>query len=164
MRAEPSILNALLSVPWFLLSASPGTQKISTPSNPEGNVVFFDDHCVLCNGVVLILLDIDSKRILRYTSLQGEFAKKELNSSKVSSPGSIVFWRNGHLFEKAEAVIQILIALDGKYNAMGKILKQIPLLILNPLYDLIARNRYRLFGKTDVCLVLNSENKNLFIS
>lgn len=67
------------------------------------------------------------------------------------------------MYDKAEAVIQILIKLGGIYKFMGIVLKVFPLVILNMLYEFIARNRYRIFGKNDACLIPTNEIRDLFI-
>ncbi|MBK9324346.1 MAG: DUF393 domain-containing protein [Bdellovibrionaceae bacterium] len=138
------------------------TGGVNVTTDPR--VVFFDGLCVLCNGAISILLKIDKRRILKYSSLQGEYAKRFLDSRYTNSGESVVFLNQGYLYEKAEAVIQILSALGGTYKFAALFLSVFPLFILNSLYDFIARNRYRLFGKRDACLIPTNENKDLFIS
>ena len=76
---------------------------------------------------------------------------------------SVVFWSDGIFYERANAVIHILIKLGGIYKIAGFALRVLPLFILNALYDMIAQNRYRMFGKNEVCLVPTEDIKNLFI-
>ncbi len=63
-----------------------------------------------------------------------------------------IFWSDGIIYDKADAVIRILLKLSGIYKFIGVTLKIFPVFILNILYDFIARNRYRIFGKNADCL------------
>ncbi len=164
MTLSHGFINALFTVPCFYLAIRLATEDPSFQTDESENVVFFDGLCVLCNGTVNELLKIDKKRILRYSSLQGEYANRRLDLGHLKSGETVLFLRQGHLYEKAEAVIEILCVLGGIYKLLAMFLSIIPLIVLNRLYNFIARNRYRLFGRRDVCLVPSKENKDLFIS
>jgi predicted DCC family thiol-disulfide oxidoreductase YuxK len=128
-----------------------------------GNIVFFDGVCVLCRESVAKLLRIDKKRVLRYSSLQGIYAQNILSTHSKKSGDSVLFLRNGHLYEKSEAVIKILSTIGGPYQLVALFLNAFPLLVLNWLYDIVAEHRYRLFGKSNECLLPTDEVKELFI-
>lgn len=132
-------------------------------SSSKDSVVFFDGLCVLCNGTIALLIRIDQGRKLRYSSLQGKFAQTVLNAQQIHSNESIILWSDGIFREKADAVIHILIKLGGMRKFMGMLLAMFPLSLLNALYDWVARNRYRFFGKNDACLVPTDDVKDLFI-
>ncbi len=127
------------------------------------NVLFFDGFCVLCSGTVRLLIKIDKKRILKYSSLQGNLAKVTLDSRHFGSNESVVFWEEGVFYERSEAVIRILVRLGGAYKIAGFALRIFPFFALNFLYSFIARNRFRIFGKNDSCLVPTTENRDRFI-
>jgi predicted DCC family thiol-disulfide oxidoreductase YuxK len=164
MTLTHGLINALFTVPCFYLAVRLATEEPSRQTNEDKNVIFFDGLCVLCNGTVSKLIKIDRKRILKYSSLQGEYAKNILDVDHTKSGASVVFLNRGHLYLRAEAVIYILLVLGGIYKLAAMFLNIFPLFILNQLYDLIARNRYRLFGIRDTCLAPTNENKDLFIS
>lgn len=164
MTLTHGLINALFTVPCFYMAVRLAPEGPSGQTEKDNHVIFFDGLCVLCIGTVNILLKFDKKRILRYSSLQGEYANGLLDLRHTKSGASVVFLSQGHLYEKAEAVIQILCVLGGIYKLAAMFLNIFPLFILNSLYDLIARNRYRLFGIRDTCVVPTNENKDLFIS
>lgn len=164
MTLTHGFINTILTVPCFYLAIRLASEDDSLHTGDDKHVVFFDGHCVLCNRAVTTLLKIDKHRVLRYSSLQASYAEKILDSRHTEFGESIVFLSHGHFYEKAEAVIHILLVLDGIYKLAAMFLNIFPLFILNKLYEFIAHNRYRLFGKNNTCLVPTNENKNLFIS
>jgi predicted DCC family thiol-disulfide oxidoreductase YuxK len=131
--------------------------------NQHSMVVLFDDHCILCNRTVHLLLRLDKTKKFKYSSLNGKFGQGLQQSKSFKSDESVIFWNNGFSYEKSESVIQILINLGGIHRVFGMILSQFPLSWLNFGYDFIARNRYRVFGKSDVCLWPSDQFKDLFI-
>ncbi|MBL7714228.1 MAG: DUF393 domain-containing protein [Bdellovibrionales bacterium] len=129
----------------------------------QQNVVFFDDVCVLCNGTVHFLIRIDRKNKLRYSALQGEFAKTLGIQARRDFNDSILFYSGGRLTDRAEAVIQILKTLGGFFGALGWIASLLPVFPLNLIYRTVAKNRYRVFGKNETCLVPSPEVRSRFI-
>ncbi len=157
-------LNAVFVLPLFILAIVLEHREFDDSITLKERVVFFDGFCILCSKTVSILLDLDKNKWLKYSSLQGEYARNTLDSTETNFGGSVIFWNKGISYKKAEAVIQILLELGGKYKIAGIFLKIFPLFFLNWLYDFIAYNRYRIFGKNDICLVPTNENKDQFIS
>lgn len=130
---------------------------------PKYSVIFFDGHCVLCNRTVKILIKMDKGRKLKYSSLQGKMFQEVQKLQHINSSESVIFWSEGKFYQRTEAVIHILLELGGIYKMLGASLKIFPIFILDFFYNFIARNRYRLFGKKDVCLIPTDEVKDLFI-
>jgi predicted DCC family thiol-disulfide oxidoreductase YuxK len=108
----------------------------------------------------IFLMTFDKGRKLKYSSLQGKMFKTLEGSERFNHNESVVFWSEGVFYQKAEAVIHILLKLGRGYKIIGRILKIFPIFILNGAYDFVARYRYRLFGKRDMCLLPTSEEKN----
>lgn len=127
------------------------------------DIIFFDGLCILCNRTVSLLIKIDTKRIFKYSSLQGEKIKSLGADGRFNFGDSIIFWSHDRVFVKAEAVINILLKLGGVYKLIGLFLKIIPIFILDYVYDLVAKNRYRIFGKNEVCMIPSDKEKDLFI-
>ncbi|EPG66670.1 thiol-disulfide oxidoreductase DCC family protein [Leptospira wolffii] len=130
--------------------------------NPTGPIVLFDGVCNLCNGTVNLLLDLDRKRVLRFASLQSEYAKKLVSDngleSQVEAVDSILVWDGKGLFSKSDAVLRITgyLGWPWKIFRLGIIL---PGRIRDSLYDFIAKNRYKWFGKTEACRMPTPELK-----
>jgi predicted DCC family thiol-disulfide oxidoreductase YuxK len=132
-------------------------------TNTPTSIVFFDGHCALCNGTVAKLIKIDHDRLLRYAPLQGEYAREHLPLSMQSATSSVLFWSEGTLYDRSEAARRILIRVGGAYRALGHLLWVIPRFIADRVYDLVARNRYRMFGRREVCSVPSPEVRQLFL-
>lgn len=129
----------------------------------QQSVVFFDDLCVLCSGTVSFLIKIDSKKRLRYSSLTGEFIRSLGELELLSGSPSVVVWSDGKFYLRSAALIHLLKQLGGIYRVFGIALNLLPRFVLDVLYNLIARNRYRIFGKKDVCFMPSPDLRSLFI-
>jgi predicted DCC family thiol-disulfide oxidoreductase YuxK len=156
-------LNAILTVPCFFLAIRLEGDENSRGPSAGNDVIFFDGFCVLCSGTVALLIKLDRNRVLTYSSLQGKYARQVLDLRHIESGASVIFHSQEAAYEKAEAVIHILIKLGGFNKLLGILLNMLPLFVLNWAYDLIARHRYHIFGRNDVCLIPTEENKHLFI-
>ena len=129
----------------------------------QDSIVFFDGVCNLCNGAVKFLLNIDTKKKLRFASLQSPRAEKILKHSvQTSTLDSIVYLKNGQEFKKSSACLEI--AKDmGRFWQILYIFILIPRPIRDFIYDAIAVNRYRLFGKKNTCMRPSSSMKDQFL-
>jgi predicted DCC family thiol-disulfide oxidoreductase YuxK len=156
-------INAILTVPCFYLAIRLEGDERQRSTTTENNIVFFDGFCVLCNSTVALLIKLDKNRVLRYSSLQGKYAQDVLNLHHIESGASVIFRSEGVSYQKAEAALHILLKLGGLFRFLGGILNLLPLFILDALYDFVARNRYRFFGKNDSCLIPKEEDKKLFL-
>lgn len=156
-------LNALLAVPSFFLAIKMEKNEPVKKTEIEQSLVLFDDVCVLCSGTVALLIKLDKERKLKYSSLQGQFVRTLEDLGGQVPNQSVVFRSKGKTFVRAEAAIQILLKLGGFYKILGLSLSALPLFILNAGYDLMARNRYRIFGKNNACFVPAGRDKDLFI-
>jgi len=127
------------------------------------NIIFFDGVCGLCNGFVIFILQCDRKKHFRYSPLQGETAKKYLPAQAIESLDSIIYLtRAGEILSASDAVIAILTALGGGWKLMS-LFKVIPRPIRDFVYGLVAKYRYRIFGKRDQCFVPLGEERLLFL-
>ena len=130
--------------------------------NRADSIVFFDGVCNLCNGAVQFILKRDKKEIFKFSALQSNFANNTLPSEEVNSLSSIILMHHGKLLRESDAVI----AIAGELGYPWKILKItviIPKFIRDKVYQLIAKNRYKMFGKQDQCMIPTPELINRFI-
>lgn len=126
------------------------------------SVVFFDGVCNLCNSYVQWLIRRDKKQRLRYSSLQSGYAQQHITDPAILATDSIVFFKNQHYYTKSTAVIHILRTLGFPYR-FALILLLVPKFLRDWVYDVVARNRYKWFGKRDTCMMPNPSLKNLFL-
>ena len=125
-------------------------------------VIFFDGYCGLCNGFVDFMIKIDKEGLFKFSPLQSEYAKSNLNPSDTLDLKSVVVLIDGKSYRKAEGVFKALTSIGGVWR-MTAIFNSFPNSILNFGYELVAENRYRLFGKRDTCRLPTQEEKSRFI-
>ena len=126
-------------------------------------VILFDGVCNLCNSTVDFLLKRDSKKQFRFASLQsetGEFLKHQYAIPEDSD--SVILIKSGNIYFRAEAVFEIAGMLPYPWK-MAAFLKIFPKKTCDKLYDWIAKNRYRWFGKRESCRIPSSDEKEFFI-
>jgi predicted DCC family thiol-disulfide oxidoreductase YuxK len=126
------------------------------------NVVFFDGVCGLCNGFVDFVMSVDKEKKFKFSPLQSEFAQKNLPPEMTANLDSVVFLQDGKTFRKSQAVIKILEDMGGIWS-LAKIGKIFPESFLNSAYDLVAQNRYKIFGKKDSCRLPTPDERTRFI-
>jgi len=136
----------------------------TTEALPSGkNVIFFDGVCGLCNRFVDFVMGIDDDSEFLFSPLQGEFAKKVLPSKYVNDMKSVVLLKNNkELYTQSNAVIEILGEIGGIWS-LAKVANILPQGILDKAYDMVAENRYNLFGKRKSCRIPTIEERSKFI-
>ena len=123
------------------------------------SVIIFDGVCGLCNQSVDILIKMDREKRFKYTSLQGEYVKTLDIQPDIDS---IIFYEDGTVYYKSTAILKIFQALDGIWKITA-IFFLIPRFIRDFIYDIIAKYRYKIFGKMDSCRLPKEGEEKLFI-
>jgi predicted DCC family thiol-disulfide oxidoreductase YuxK len=132
----------------------------------DKKIILFDGVCNLCDGVVTYVLRHDKRDVFRFAPLQSEAGQAILRKLGLSSTelDSIILYEPGKAYYyKSAAAIEIARSLGGFFTLSG-ILKIIPKGIRNAVYDYIARNRYRWYGKKDACMIPTPEIRFKFLS
>ncbi|NBU96907.1 MAG: DUF393 domain-containing protein [Spirochaetia bacterium] len=121
-------------------------------------IVFIDGYCNLCNALVKFLLKVDKKEVLYFSSLHSPFSKSLLSSTNIDfkNPKSVYLLKNNILYDKSMAIIEIFKTLGFPFTIF-RLSEIIPPHLRDIFYDFIAKNRYKLFGKSKDCKL--SENK-----
>lgn len=127
-------------------------------------MVLFDGVCNLCNTTVQKLIKIDQDHILKFASLQSDFGQKILKEFNFDQQefDSIIYLSNGKIFMRSDAVLKIASDLGGLWSVL-RIFKIIPAKFRNSVYDWVANNRYRWFGKKESCWVPTPELQARFL-
>ena len=125
-------------------------------------IVFFDGVCNLCQGSVRYLIKHDKKGVLKFASLQGNYAKDFVNETEIQSMQSILYFDGKMLYKKSTAVLKLSSLLGGWHQLLllGYIL---PRFVRDWLYNIVAKNRYRWFGKKDQCMLPSKGFENRFL-
>lgn len=127
-------------------------------------VVLFDGVCNLCNGAVNFVIDRDPKKKFVFASLQSASAQELLEKFQLPLADfkSIVLIKQGVVFDRSNAVLEIAHDLGYGWKLLYAF-KIIPKFIRDGLYQLIAKYRYRLFGKRDQCRVPTKDMLSRFL-
>jgi predicted DCC family thiol-disulfide oxidoreductase YuxK len=128
------------------------------------NIVLFDGVCNLCNGAILFLIKRDKNDRFRFAPLESEIGKELLLKHQIdpSKIDSIVLVSGNTAFTKATAAMYISRHLGGLWPLLYSLII-IPKFITDAVYDFIARNRYRWFGKKESCMIPTPELKSKFL-
>ena len=122
-------------------------------------ILFYDGTCGLCHKFVALLLQIDRKHVFRLAPLQGVTAGQLLPSSFQNDLSTVVVWDNGVLKLKSAAIIHVFQCVGGLWRLIAFIMRLSPGFLRDFTYDLIATNRYRLFGKFESCRVPTTQER-----
>lgn len=127
-------------------------------------LVLFDGVCNLCNGAVQFIIRRDPGSKFLFASLQSDFGKSQLLKFGLDPRflHSILVIENNILYERSDAALKIAGQLTGIWHLLTT-LRFIPTFIRDGVYNLIASNRYRLFGKQDQCMIPTPDLKARFI-
>jgi len=137
---------------------------MKSPDNQLENqhIVFYDGVCALCNRSVKWLISADRKKKLKYAPLQGKTAMQLIPSEKRKSLDSLVLWSEGKTYERSAAFFET-VRIIGGIHRFWLIFSVLPTSWCNVVYDFVARNRYRWFGKYESCPIPKPEVRQLFL-
>ena len=127
-------------------------------------VILFDGICNLCNGAVNWVIDHDKRNKFKFASLQSDYGKLIIDKSGLKNDylNTIVLVDEDRIYLRATAVLRVLKEIGGFYSLLY-IFNVIPSPILNFFYNIVAKYRYRWFGKRDTCRMPDDLNKGQFI-
>ena len=127
-------------------------------------VLLYDGLCCLCNRTVYFLVQIDHQAVLHFAALQSNTAKSLLEQVDYSRPlpDGVVLIHNGKIYTESDAALKSLQLIGGIWKLIA-MLCFIPHFIRNPIYRIVARNRYTWFGKYDSCPIPKPEWKHRFL-
>lgn len=130
----------------------------------NNSVILFDGICNLCNSSINFVIDRDKNRHFRYGALQSDAGQILLQKHNLSTSDfdTIVLIENDNVYHRSTAALRIAKKLNFPWPLLY-IFIIIPPFIRNAIYNLIAKNRYRWFGKQNDCRIPTPELKALFI-
>ena len=136
-----------------------------TVDNGDFSVVIFDGTCNLCNGAVSFIIKRDPEARFLFTPGQSEVASKLAIQYNIheSFDETFVLIKQNQCYYRSDAVLEIASQLTGGWRLL-RILSLIPAGLRDWLYDLVASNRYRWFGRRDVCMSPSDEVARRFLN
>ncbi len=130
-----------------------------------GPILLFDGVCNLCSSSVQFVIERDPEAKVRFASLQSEFASRTFAELKI--PGdyldSIVLLEQGKVYYKSAAALRVCRYLNGGWPLL-RVFMIVPGPLRDVVYDWVARNRYRWFGKKETCWIPTPELRERFIT
>ena len=127
-------------------------------------IVLFDGVCNLCSGSVQFILKRDPEGRFRFASLQSEAGRSLMveHGLDPDALSSVVVIEDGRAYQESSAALRIARHLPGAWKLL-RVFAVIPRPIRDAVYRLIARNRYRWFGKTEACWLPTPELRTRFL-
>jgi predicted DCC family thiol-disulfide oxidoreductase YuxK len=127
------------------------------------SIILFDGVCNLCNNVVSFLIKYDKNNVFKFAAIQTNEGENIIHQNNVLNEGkSVILIKEGTVFYKSDAIIEIAKQINGwprifKYGAF------FPKFLRDGIYNLIAKNRYALFGRKETCTLPSEKDRERFI-
>jgi predicted DCC family thiol-disulfide oxidoreductase YuxK len=131
----------------------------------DKKIILFDGVCNLCDATVQFLIKRDKKDIFRFVAIQSETGQQIIKHIGIdtSKTDSIILYEPGNAYYyKAEAALKIARELGGVYSLLSVFLL-LPKRFSNVVYDYVARNRYKWYGKKNECMIPTPAMKSKFL-
>jgi predicted DCC family thiol-disulfide oxidoreductase YuxK len=134
-------------------------------SNPENKpIVIYDGVCYLCQSSVNFIIARDTTNQFLFSPLQCDFAQSLMAKHDVSDlvQDTFILIKDDKCYMRSDAALEISRSFSGGYRWL-RIFKIVPSALRDACYRLIARHRYKIFGKAEECLMPNDDIKSKFI-
>ncbi|GAC1399629.1 MAG: thiol-disulfide oxidoreductase DCC family protein [Sediminibacterium sp.] len=132
--------------------------------DPDKKIVLFDGLCNLCNSSVQFILKHDKRDQFLFGSLQGKTGQQYLKRFNLPADtlNSFMLAEDGVLYNRSTAALRMLKLLGGSWSLLYAFII-VPRFIRDAVYNRIARNRYKWFGKKDACWIPTPALKAKFL-
>lgn len=130
----------------------------------KNKIILFDGVCNLCSSSVQFIIERDKEDQFQFASLQSDFAQKILLKNKLNTStfDSIVLVENDKIYQKSGAALRIAKELEFPWNLLY-VFMIVPYPIRDFVYGIIAKNRYKWFGKKESCWLPTPELRSKFL-
>ncbi len=129
------------------------------------SIILFDGVCNVCNGAVQFIIKRDKKNHFRFASLQSSEGQKLLahHELPVNDFNSFVLVENGRAYTRSTGALKVTKKLSGLWSLLYGFIV-VPKFVRDNIYNLIAKNRYKWFGKKDSCMIPTPEIMAKFLN
>lgn len=126
-------------------------------------IILFDGVCNLCNSSVQFIINRDPHANFQFASLQSEIGQKYLKQYGFDQAfNSFILIENEKVYMKSNAALRVSMNLNGGWRYLS-VFRIIPPFIRDHIYETIAKNRYKWFGKQESCMIPTTEMKKRFL-
>jgi predicted DCC family thiol-disulfide oxidoreductase YuxK len=132
------------------------------PSQP---IILFDGVCNFCDSAVNFVIKRDKKSVLKFAPLQSEFAKRILVNHHLADEElqTFLLLENNQVYKKSTAVLKACKYLKGLWPLLYGLIV-VPKFIRDGIYNWVAKNRYKWFGKKEACMVPTTDMRSRFLN
>ena len=128
-------------------------------------IIFYDGVCILCNKFIQFVNKFDKGDSFRFIALQdesGQIVRDRLDLHSVGKYETVILMHKAKTFELSDVSFEVFKILGWPFKGL-LIFSILPNKILNMVYSIIARNRYKLFGKSEACIIPTGSLKDKFL-
>lgn len=127
-------------------------------------ILFFDGVCNLCNGFVQFVITRDKKGYFSFAALQSEIGQEYMQKAgmSVEELNTVILYEEGKFYTHSDVALRVVRNLTGLWPLFG-VFWVVPKPIRDFIYNWIARNRYKWFGKKEACMLPRPEWKSRFL-
>lgn len=131
----------------------------------EAPIVFFDGYCNLCNRSVAFIVERDTQERFRFASLDSATARARLSlhAEQTALPDSVLLLDTDGLHARSDAARRIARHLTIPWRWLAALSGLVPRVLRDALYDVVARNRLRWFGRRDTCSIPTPSQQSRFL-
>lgn len=143
---------------------STDTESIDLAEVMQQQVLLFDGVCKLCNGWSRFVIHYDPQQRFKLATVQSNAGQQILHhlGLPTNQYDTMVYLEHGQAYFKSTAFLKAIVHFPFPFRLLG-IFRLLPLAFRDKMYDLIARNRYRIFGRYDRCIVPNAQDLKRFL-
>lgn len=130
----------------------------------ENPIILFDGVCNLCNHSVQFVIRHDSKKLFKFAALQSEIGQQLMKQNGLESAGNNTFIliQSNKYYTRSTAALKVCKQLNGAWKILyGFII--VPRFLRDAVYNFVAKNRYRFFGKKDECMMPTKDLLDRFL-
>jgi predicted DCC family thiol-disulfide oxidoreductase YuxK len=146
-----------------MISPDP-SQRTAKNVNEVPNLILFDGVCNLCSASVQFVIRHDSAAKFRFAAIQSEIGREifQRHGLDPANLQTFVFITDGRIFLRSDAAIEVVARFGGAWKLL-RVFSLVPRSVRDAIYSFIAQNRYRWFGRQEVCMTPTPEIKERFL-
>lgn len=139
-------------------------ESAGPPIDDAGPIVLYDGVCGLCNASVQLILRNDKRGRFRFAALQSDAGKALLREHGMPEDAldTVVLIEDGRAYRRSRAALRIARRMDAPWPVLWPLVV-VPRPVADFFYDLVAKHRYRIWGKTDACMLPPPEVRARFL-